>query len=178
MCHQCVRPSSSCLSVKPDFLLLLTHTLLICWDVEQEAIPTAFFHILHLFGTPCLVHVSLHPTILTVLRGISIPTFSTLELFSKSIIFLLVAPYQEWLLALFGANLHIQKNPHQTIKQTNKQTPQHLKKQTNIQTPQFKKKTSKQTNKHPRFKKHPTEFKYCYSFVPCFCFCIITDDRI
>ena len=32
MCHQWVRPSSSykgCLSVKPDFLLLLTHTLLL-----------------------------------------------------------------------------------------------------------------------------------------------------
>ena len=52
-----------CLSVRPDFLLLITHTLLICCDVEQGAIPTALVHILHLFRTPCLVHVSLNPTI-------------------------------------------------------------------------------------------------------------------
>ena len=33
------------------------------------------------FGTPCLVHVSFHPTIYTLLRGISIPTFSSTEFF-------------------------------------------------------------------------------------------------
>ena len=49
----------------------------ICWDVERWAIPTALFHVLHLFGTLGLVHVSFHPTIQTVLRGISIPTFSS-----------------------------------------------------------------------------------------------------
>ena len=41
-------------------------------------------HVLHLFGIPCLVHVSLHSTIYPVSRGISIPTFSS----SESIYFL------------------------------------------------------------------------------------------
>ncbi len=46
----------------------------------------SFFLILHLFGTPCLVHLSLHPIIYmyTVLKGIiSIPTFSSPEWFSS-----------------------------------------------------------------------------------------------
>ena len=40
---------------------------------------TNFSQVLHLFGTLCLVHVSLHPTIYSVSTGISIPTFSYSE---------------------------------------------------------------------------------------------------
>ena len=54
---------SGCLSMKQAFLLRLTHTLLLFWEVEQRTIPTALFHVVHLFETSCLVHVSLHPTI-------------------------------------------------------------------------------------------------------------------
>ena len=66
----------------------------LCRDVEQRVIPTAFFpmYSVHLFGTPCLVHVSLHPTIWTVLWGISIPIFSSPEYFFIFNVFLLVAP--------------------------------------------------------------------------------------
>ena len=86
----------------PGFLLVLILILWLCRDVEQRATPVAFSLVLHLFGTPCLVHVSLHPMIFHLLRGMSIPTFSSTE-FLHVYVFFLVALNLEWLLALFWA---------------------------------------------------------------------------
>ena len=91
--------------VRPGFLLVLILILWLCRDVEQRATPVAFFLVLHLFGTPCLVHISLHPMICHLLRGISIPAFSSTE-FLHLYVFFLVALDLEWLLASFWANLH------------------------------------------------------------------------
>jgi hypothetical protein len=54
------------------------------------------------------VHVSLHPMIFHLLRGMSIPTFSSTE-FLHVYVFFLVALNLEWLLTLFWATC-INKN--------------------------------------------------------------------
>ncbi len=86
---------SGCLSVKPGFLLVLTH-----WDVEQRAFPTALFHILDYFETHCLVHVSVHPTIYRLFsKECQIQTSAPPSYFHLKC-FLLVATYLEWLFSL------------------------------------------------------------------------------
>ena len=52
------------------------------------------------------VYVSFHPTIYICLRGIPSPTLSSLCYLSHLIILIFVAPYQEWTLAMFWANLY------------------------------------------------------------------------
>ena len=69
---------------------------------QQRATPVAFSLVLHLSGTLCLVHVSLHPMIFHRLRGMSIPTFSSTECLHVYVFFL-VALNLERLEALFCA---------------------------------------------------------------------------
>ena len=89
--HTCVAGGAYwiCLLFAKITSLLCSHpyTMWLCRDIEQRA-------------TPCLVHVSLHPMICHLLRGISIPTFSFTE-FLHFYVFFLVALYLEWLLDLF-----------------------------------------------------------------------------
>ena len=90
---------SGYLSARPGFLLVLILILWLCRDVEQRATPVAFSLVLHLFWTPCLVHVSLHPMIFHLLRGMSISTFSSTEFLHVYVFSLNL----EWLLALLRA---------------------------------------------------------------------------
>ena len=71
--------------------------------MEQRATSTTLFHVLHLFGTPHLVHDSPIQQY-TVLRGISIPTFSSPELFS-SLIFSSCSPLPRVVFSLVWGQL-------------------------------------------------------------------------
>ena len=83
-------------------------TLVSFSDIVRRGNCHAYFsrHLLHSI-IPCLVHVSLHPLICHLLRGISIPTFSSTE-FLHVYVFFLVPLYLhvERLLAFVWANLH------------------------------------------------------------------------
>ena len=59
----------------------------------------------YFFGTPCLVHVSLHPMICHLLRGISTPTFSFTRLL-HFYVFFLAALYSRVAFSLVLGELH------------------------------------------------------------------------
>ena len=61
---------------------------------------------LHLFGIPCLVHASLHPTIYPCFKS-NLNSHLQLRLCLFTFYFsCIVALYLEWLLALFRANMY------------------------------------------------------------------------